>query len=84
MDKFQIQFDSDGYHLYKVAWDRYLVEHEGDNPMLLGLADAKRWTEEHWPDRIVLIDDFDKEGDSWSEVCGVLQFGMLSEVKQED
>ena len=37
MGKLQIQFDSDGYHLYKVAWDRYQVEHEGDDPMLLAL-----------------------------------------------
>ena len=70
MGKLQIQFDSDGYRLYKVAWDRYLVEHDGDDPMLLGPADAKRWVEEHWPDRIILIDGLD-EDDDWGEVCEV-------------
>ena len=74
MGKLQIQFDSDGYHLYKVAWDRYLVEHEGDDPMLLGPADAKRWTEEHWPERIVHIDGLDENEDGWNEFGRVIQF----------
>ena len=74
MEKLQIQYDSDGYHLNKVAWDRYLVEHEGDDPLLLGPTDAKRWTEEHWPDRIVLIDGLDEDDDGWSAVGEVTPF----------
>lgn len=72
MGKLQIQFDSDGYHLYKVAWDRYLVEHEGDDPMLLGPEATKRWTEDHWPDRIVDIDGLDEDDDGWGEACDVI------------
>lgn len=68
MEKVQIQFDSDGYHLYKVAWDRYLVEHECNDPLLLDPENAKRWAEEHWPDRFVLIDGLDEVIDDWSEV----------------
>ena len=73
MEKLQIQFDSDGYHLYKVAWDRYLVEHEGDDPLLLSPKAAKRWTEEHWPDRIVLIDGLDDGESGWGVIGDVIQ-----------
>ena len=73
MEKLQIQFDSDGYYLYKVAWDRYLVEHEGDDPMLLGPAAAKRWAEENWPDRFVLIDGLDEDDfGRWCELAEIL------------
>ena len=75
MGKFQIQFDSEGYHLYKVAWGRYLVEHDDDEPLLLGPADAKRWVGEHWPDRIVLIDGLDEDDSGWDASSEVIKIG---------
>ena len=79
MEKLQIQFDSDGYYLYKVAWDRYLVEHEGDDPMLLGPAATMRWAEENWPDRFVLIDGLD-EDDGWGEVGEMTPFSITEHL----
>lgn len=64
MEKLQIQFDSDGYHLNKVAWNRFLVEQDGDDPLLFGSADAKRWVREHWTDRVVFVDGLDGDEDS--------------------
>lgn len=82
MDKLQMQFDSEGNHLYKVACDRYLVEHDGDDPLLLGPADAKKWAEEHWPDRVVLIDGLVQD-EELGEGCEMLQFEPSSDMRWE-
>ena len=74
MEKLQIQFDSDGYHLYKVAWNRYLVEHEGDEPLLLGPADVERWAEDRWPDRVILIDGLDEYDSDCNDAGEVAPF----------